>query len=247
MKNIIYILLISVWIISCNSPLDVPANREIHIKEDPYSNPLINITPTFINFDFVHPDSTKTIDVIVSNNQNKKILINDYYLFYGNTYFNLPNKSIPFILESKGDSNSSKILTIEFKGKSPGVYNDTLLFSSIPYPSGLIEAKVPYIFADDLVFENVKSGKEYTKSLKIYNLSENSAIINSISFNENSDLFKINTNLPFELPRNSTMEISITFSPKTIGKTQTTLQYAITTLSKRRLIDSTSHILTNSY
>jgi hypothetical protein len=250
MKNKIYILLILLWelfISSCNSPLNVPANREIHIKEDPYSNPLITISPTFINFDFVHPDMTKTMEVTISNNQNKKLLINDYYLFFGNnSSFYFANKSVPFILESKGEPNSSQIITVEFKGKSPSVYNDTLYFSSIFYPSGLIEAKVPYIYADELTFDNVKLGSNSTNTLKIYNLSEYPAIINSMILNDNADLFTINTSFPIELPRNSSKEISITFTPKAVGKTQTSVQFSITTLSKRRLIDSLSHIYTNS-
>ncbi len=246
MKNFPYILLpttiLLVLLMGCSSPLEVPANRRIDIEENPYLNPIIKLNPNYLIFDFVHPDSTKVLSIEIENNQDKKYLITNYYLYYGNNNFQIINKEIPIILEPKGIENSKKKIEIKFTGKSAGVFIDSFILANIFYPIGFLEAKVPYIYINDYYQSNVKVGKKQQFELTLTNFSENSAIINKINISDNSLNFVIKSSLPIELPRNSKKNLIVEFTPKNSGNYVSTFQLEIITSSNRKLVDSVSTI-----
>lgn len=242
-KNIIFLFLAVVALLGgCSSPLDAPANRRIEIEENPYSNPVIKLNPNYLNFDFVHPDSSKILSIEVENNQDKRYLISNYYLYYGNNNFQILHKEIPIILEPKGNENSKKKIEIKFIGKSTGFFIDTLLFTNVFYPIGFLEAKVPYIFVNDYYKSGVQSGKTQQLELTLTNLSENSAIFNKITFSDNSLNFAVQNQLPIELPRNSKKILSIEYKAKQAGKYSSQVNFEIITNSSRKLVDSVSTI-----
>jgi len=237
--SLILFLIIS---FGCSSPLEVPANRKIDLEENPYSNPIIRLNPNYLNFDFVHPDSSKTLSLEIENNQDKKLLITNYFLYFGNNNFQILNKEIPIILEPKGNENSKKTIEIKFTGKSAGIFFDSLIFANIFYPIGFLEAKVPYVFINDFYQNNVKIGKKQQIELTITNFSENPAIINKVSFSENSIGLEIKSSLPIEVPRNSKKNILIEFQANKAGSYTSKVQLEIITNSSRKLVDSVSII-----
>jgi len=240
-----YIFLLSLLVLltnGCSSPLEVPANRKIELEENPYSNPIIKLNPNYLNFEFVHPDSTKILAIEIENNQDKKLLISNYFLYFGNNNFQIINKEIPVILEPKGNENSKKTIEIKFNGKSAGVFVDSLIFANIFYPVGFLEAKVPYIFINDFYKNNVIIGKTQQIELTITNYSEYSAIINKAIFLDNSLDFSVKSSLPIEVPRNSKRNLVLEFQPKQAGNYTTKLQLEISTNSSKKLIDSVSII-----
>lgn len=243
-KYKIFITFIILFLVlgSCSSPLDVPANRRIDIEENPYLNPIVRLNPNYLNFDFVHPDSSKILTIDIENNQDKKYFISNYFLYYGNNNFQIINKEIPVILEAKGLENSKKKVEIKFIGKSSGVYIDSLILANIFYPIGFLEAKVPYIYINDYYQNNVPVGKKQLIELTLTNVSENVAIINKVSFAENLLDFNIKNSLPIELPRNSKKKLALEFTPKQSGKYSTKVQLEILTSSSRKLVDSLSTI-----
>lgn len=243
-KSIIFFASILFLLISqgCSSPLEVPANRRIDLEENPYSNPIVKLNPNYLNFDFVHPDSTKTLTIEIENNQDKKYLITNYFLYYGNNNFQILNKEIPIILEPKGLDNSKKKVEIKFIGKSSGVYFDSLILANIFYPIGFLEAKVPYIYMNDYYSNNIPIGKKQQIELTLTNVSENVAIINKVKFSDNLLGFNIKNTLPIELPRNSKKNLILEFTAKQAGQYSTQVQLEIITNSSRKLVDSLSTI-----
>lgn len=245
MKAKTYILLLLLYeliTLSCSSPLEVPANRRIELEENPYANPIIQLNPNYLNFDFIHPDSTKILSMEIANNQDKKLLITNYFLYFGNNNFQIINKEIPLILEPKGTENSKKTIEIKFIGKSAGVYIDSLIFANIFYPIGFLEAKVPYIFINDYYQNNVSVGKVQPIELSITNFSEYSAIINKAVFLDDSSNFSIKSSLPIEVPRNSKRNLAVLFQSNQSGNYSTRLKLEILTNSSRKLVDSISTI-----
>lgn len=240
-KIIIFIFLI-VLFNACKSPLEVPANREIDIKDNPYTNPLLKVNPTFVNFEFVHTDSTKILVVHVENNQDVSYPITDYHLFFANNNFKIINKKVPVILEPKGLEGSKFDVQIQFLGKTSGVYNDTILFNNIPFPTALLEAKVPYIYAIDRLINNALAGAEIKSAVIFKNLSENSVSIKSINFSQNSELFSFTDIFPIEVPRNSSKELHFTFLSNSPGTFSTNITFELITNSQRKLTDSVASI-----
>lgn len=234
------IIITSLW--GCSSPLDVPANRRIDIEENPYLNPIIKLNPNYLLFDFVHPDSSKVLTVEIENNQDKKYLLSNYYLYYGSNNFQILNKEIPIILEPKGQENSKRKVEIKFKAKSAGVYIDSLILANIFYPIGFLEAKVPYIYIQDYYQNNVPVGTKQVIELSLTNVSENGAIINKVNLTDNSLDFVIKNTLPIELPRNTQKKLLLEYFPKQAGNYSTKLQLEIITNSSRKLVDSISTI-----
>lgn len=243
LKNILITALIFILLLGgCSSPLDVPANRRIDIEENPYLNPIIKLNPNYLFFDFVHPDSTKILTIEIENNQDKKYLLTNYYLFYGNNNFNIINKELPIILEAKGLDNSKKKIDIKFTGKSAGVFIDSLILANVFYPIGFLEAKVPYIYINDYYQNNLKVGQKHLFEISITNFSENAAIINKVNFSDTSIDIVIKNSLPIELPRNSKKNLIIECLPKISGNYTTQVQLEIVTNSSRKLVDSVSTI-----
>ena len=243
-KSIIFFsfILLLLFSGSCSSPLDVPANRRIDVEENPYLNPIVKLNPNYLIFDFVHPDSSKTLTIEIENNQDKKYLITNYFLYYGNNNFQILNKEIPIILEAKGLDNSKKKIEIKFIGKSSGVYIDSLILANVFYPIGFLEAKVPYIYLNDYYQNNVPVGKKQQIELTLTNVSENAAIINKVNFSDNLIEFSVKNSLPIELPRNSKKNLVLEFTAKQSGKYSTQVKLEIITNSSRKLVDSLSTI-----
>lgn len=229
-------------IFGCSSPLEVPANRQIDLEDNPYVNPIIKIDPSFIDFGYVHLDSSKIFSIQIENNQDKKYLISNYFLFFGNKNFQILNKEIPIILEPKGEPNSKRQISIKFTGKSIGTFADTLILSNIVYPIALFEAKVPYVYINDYYQNNLKSGKKYLIELTLTNISEENAIINKVSFKEKISNFSIKTPLPLELPRNSKKNLVLEFYSDKSGVFESQIQLEIQTNANRKLVDSLSTI-----
>jgi hypothetical protein len=242
-SKVMKLLSISMTIIlfACNSPLDVPANRQIKLKENPYSNPLIKITPSYYDFGFVHPDSSKILELSVENLQTSSYPISEYHLFFGMNNFVIQKKTIPIILGPKGSENSSFKVQVQFNGKNPGKFTDTLIFNTLIYPTATFEAKVPFIYCADLNLECV-AGQTKSFKLKINNLSSSEAILNKISISQFSELFSINQTLPIYIPRNSFKEISCSFISDVPGTFQSNLTFDIESNSIKSLTDNSSVI-----
>lgn len=236
-RNLYYILivLIAIGSFSCESPLNVPANRQIDITEDPFLNPPIHVSPTYKNLGFVHPDSQITFTIEVQNNLDKSYIIWDYYLYFNKNGFSISNKSIPINFKPKGDDNSSTNIEIVYKADKPGIYYDTLLFANLIYPITYMEAVVPNVYMDDVVF-NSKRGER--KDVIIHNLSDSKITITDVYFSNDSKNLTILDSLPVSIARNSIYPLKIQYSPGINDDEDNPLILKISGLSDKRLIDS---------
>lgn len=236
------IIILCLTFFSCNSPLEVPANRDIKIKDNPYINPLVKFKPNYTNLDFVHPDSILTFSIKVENNQSITYPISEYHLFFGNINFRIIDKLIPIILSPAGMDGSEADIKIQFTAKNPGYFNDTLFVNNLNYPKAIFEAKVPYIYVNDFPSIKISSGETLTFSLTFTNLSSNDALIKSASISQNSSNFSLENIFPINLARNSEVLIPFKFTSATPGLYQTEFTFEIESVTQKSLIDKVSKI-----
>jgi hypothetical protein len=150
------------------------------------------------------------------------------------------NKSFPIILGPKGSENASTVVQVIFTAKSVGSFNDTLIVNNLTYPKAIVEARVPYIFVNDLHADSITTNSKYFGKIVVRNLSSNSAIVKSCSISQFAELFSFENIFPLEVPRNSSAEIPFEFLAKNGGAYSVKITFDIESLSLKSLIDNSS-------
>ena len=240
--KILTIMFVSIIISNCSSPLDVPASRNVEFKDNTFENPYVKLSTNYLYYEFVHPDSTLTKKVIIQNKLSHNYLISNYSLYFGNNHFTILNKTIPIVLSAVGKNGWEFPIEIKFAGKSPGIYVDTLIFANLEYTFCMVEAKVPYIFANDYEIEqNFKLSQENEFSVNFHNLSEYSVIINGIKLDVDSKIL-VKTNLPIIVNRNSNKKINFIYYSDVPEEKNVYVNFVLETEANRSLVDSTSQI-----
>ncbi|OGU59179.1 MAG: hypothetical protein A2X64_07270 [Ignavibacteria bacterium GWF2_33_9] len=240
--NFRVIFILSVVLISflqaCNSPLDVPANRQIKTTENPYDNPILSITPLYNELGFVFPDSSIKTTLEIQTLQDFSYPISDYHFFFGINNFNILNKSIPVILGPKDSETDKFNVEIQFNASNPGIYYDTLFVNNLVYPFAIFNAKVPFIYSNNVKIENAVPEEEITGKIIFKNMSSNTATVKSAEFSQFNNLFKINELFPFEIPRNGNKVVSFTFLSPIPGNFVTNVTFSIESVTINSLIDN---------
>ena len=237
MRNLYYILIVLVAIgsFSCESPLNVPANRQIDITVDPFLNPPIHVSPTYKNLGFVHPDSQLAFKIEAQNKLDKSYIIWDYNLFFNKNGFSISNKSIPLNLQPEGEENSGTSIEIVYKADKPGIYHDTLLFANLIYPFTYMEAVVPNVYMDDVVFNSIRGEQ---KVVIVHNLSDSKLTITDAYFSNDTKNFTILDSLPVNIASNSINFLKIQYTPGANDDDDNSMILKISGLSDKKLTDS---------
>lgn len=235
----IFVILLIVGIVSCESPLNVPANRNIEIKEDPFLNPPISLSPSYINLGFVHPDSQVSFSIEIQNNLDKQYIVWDYNLYFLTNGFSIVEKSIPLNLEPKGAEKSKSKIDFIYKAERSGIYYDTLLIANLIYPFSFMVATVPNIYMDDVIFEGNGPSE---KNVTIHNLSESNFTITNATFS-NPTSFKLLDTLPILINRNSVYNMRISYFPSIDETQESSLIINVSGLADKRLADTVCKII----
>mgnify|MGYP001371815422 CR=1 FL=1 len=237
MKNCKYILFVFllVGLASCESPLNVPASRNVEIIKDPFLNPPISANPSYIDLGFVHPDSQAFFSISVENNLDKVYIIWDYNLYFNKNGFTIIDKVVPTILEPKGSENSKAQINISFNAKNAGYYLDTLLFADLLYPFCLMEAKVPNFYFDNVAFEG---NNPSIQSILIHNTSESNITITNAYFPNGTKSFSILNSFPIQVNRNSTYNLQISYTPMADESEENIVIFRLNGASDIKLVDS---------
>lgn len=213
LKYISSIIFLSVIIIinSCKSPLDIDAIRDKDTVFDPNNLPaLIKVIPDSLDFGLVLPNDTTTCEFELENITKNEINISKI-LIKKNIYFKLYESILPFKLEKF--SKSQKI-SIKFIADSSGYFFDTVIFNDYKKPYLYLKAKVPHVYARDLIFEDTKVGGISGKVLRIYNDGNDTAVVTGVEILENKNIFfNEQLNQPIEILPKSFSNIVINFNP----------------------------------
>ena len=215
MNKYILIFLILTFI-SCDSPLDVPADKiDEKVIDDPFlKDPVIDIIPDSVNLGYIFPNESSISKVTIQNIKNKNTQINDFQ--FSNDYFELDFEEVK--LQPKGENGDSKIFSVSFTQEQPGIYKDTLIFSGMFHPYLPLTATVPHVFGFDLAFEDTKFGSSPTPSIMtIYNKSEELVEITDLVFSE-PEIFYIpeieNDDFPLPIDSGGKIELLVSFNPQ---------------------------------
>lgn len=239
---ILPIFLVSIILSNCSSPLDVPASRTIEFTENSFENPYVKLSTNYINCDFVHPDSSVIKRVTIQNKLPHNYLISNYTLYFGDNNFRILDKATPILLAAVGENGWEFPIEIEFKAKTPGVYVDTLVFANLEYTFCMVEAKVPYIFADDFEGkQEFKVSDENEFSVNFRNISEHQVVVNEIKLDIGSNIL-LKTDLPIIVNRNSNKIIKFIYYSDIPEEKVLNVNFVLETNANRSLVDSISKI-----
>lgn len=215
MKNYLHIFLLIIFI-SCDSPLDVPADKiDEKVIDDPFlKDPVIDIIPDSVNLGYIFPNEEFNGNITIQNIKNKRNQIDDYQ--FSNDYFELDFEEVT--LQPQDQSGDSKEFRFTFRQEQPGEYKDTLIFSGMLYPYLPLKAIVPHVFGYDLSFENTNIDSSPTPSIMtIYNKSDETVEITELVFSDN-DIFYMpeiqNNDYPIPIYSNDKIEILVSFNPQ---------------------------------
>ncbi|MBM2815670.1 MAG: hypothetical protein HW421_2432 [Ignavibacteria bacterium] len=232
---ITYTLLIFLIIfLSCTSPLDVPANRkklETGTKQEIID---IVLSTDEMQFGFVSYTSTKTIQFKITNNSKKDAVIDsikaknhpDMFYFYGDDIFPV-----------KIASGKSKEYMILFNAKELGEFSDVITLNGWDKYSIKCEAKVPYVEARDLNFNeySILSPSPRPKGIIIFNNSNVKITINTYKLIDPENSFFITDSIksididPVNTPFGTNKAvINIAFIPRMIKAYNARVEFDIT-------------------
>ncbi len=240
-QNILFFLIIVIISSNCSSPLDVPANRNIKFTEDNYENPYVKLSTNYLNYDFIHPDSIVVKTVFIQNKLQHNYLISNYNLYFGDNNFKILNKTTPILLAAIGENGWEIPIEIQFQAKSPGVFIDTLVFANLEYTFCMVEAKVPYIFANDYATDDFKILQKNEFSVNFKNMSEFSSTINEVKLDDNTKI-TLKTGLPITINRNSNTMLTFEYFSDVPEVVAVNIKFSLITEANRSLVDSTCKI-----
>lgn len=217
MKKVLLILLL-ITFISCDSPLDVPADKiDEKVIDDPFlKDPVIDIVPDSVFLGFVYPNDEIKNNITIKNIKNKVTHINDHSFYEDHFKLNFDEVK----LQPNGEAGDSKEIGITFSQEQPGIYQDTLIFSGMLHPYLPLKATVPHVFGYDLSFENTNINSSPTPSIMtIYNKSDEAAEITELVFSA-PDIFYIpeiqSEDYPIPIDSNGKIELLVSFNPQEV-------------------------------
>lgn len=187
-----------------------------------YSVFIPKVFPESMNFGIIEPDTSKTMEFKVKNeNEERNLNINEIYFKRIHNGFRLDNIKLPLTLKPLEE----KSFKVVFTASEPGEYTDSLGLCDTNFCKFLIElnAKVgnPIIEASDINFNTVYCGKVYEKDFTVWNNGETDLRINGICYNLNEDfvinLPEVDWSNPIIIHPNESMNFTINYKPKKEG------------------------------
>ncbi len=186
-------------LLSCSSPLEVPANREEYI-DNAKSNSLLMVSPTVLNYGFVN-----RFDVIKMpfqmTNLNSSLYKLTSFNFGKDTKFYFENLELPMIIDSKDTPGSIQLFHVRFSSHLLGEFIDTLETNSLTNPKLIVQALVPEVFCKDVSFGSVSLQDSVSQDLLIYNYSSESIFVKDIKFNDEDGVFHCHITEDIEIPQ----------------------------------------------
>lgn len=172
------------------------------------------LEPDSIDFDFVYPYSTKTVQLKITNlsEQTREIRQTDFQ-DYPNL-FSVDGDYLPVVLNPKGTSGSSAYVTVLFRAQQFGSFNDIMSFPNVSNPKLYLSAIVPTVYCPDYEFGDVLLADGIqTKSLIIRNDGKSDCTVLSARFANSDTVFKIDSQFPISIPKESQAFINVSFTP----------------------------------
>lgn len=181
-----YILLILLaLLVSCDSPIDVQADREIiDLRKDGSS--IIRINPENINLDYLLYSKEIDTKFKIENLTSNKLILRDI-IFKGNSKFYSLSPNFQLTLKPyESDSIKFTVNPTKF-----GEFVDTLFFREFYTPYVVIHCFVPIVFCSDIDFGETPKQSTKLQTIVIYNFSQNPIEITDFKFVGDSAVFKI--------------------------------------------------------
>lgn len=207
---------------SCNSPLDVQANRtKISEIDNGDGKSIISVNTENLAFFIEEPsDDYEQINnkiITITNISLKPYTINSISFKNNTKYLSKSHYPLPITLEPSYLSYiSSKMdITVICKPKEPGKYEDEIYINNLKSPTISIKATVQAISIPSLEFKTVPVYKTKNLILSFKNHSNETAVINQIDLSDTKGVFKYAIqNLPKYIQTKETFSMNVSFTPQ---------------------------------
>ncbi len=229
MKYFIIITLIAIlaWV-SCSSPIDVPANREVtETGSGGTSNDDIALNRTGLDYELVSYELTKPLDIEIINLTKKQLIIDSLSFSQHPELFSPLNGSLPVTLAPQGSPGFRQPVFINFTAKELGVFKDTMFIGGYDKPFLLLRASVPSVEVGDVDFSNQSVNTTKSKPIYIRNNTNQTVNVKSYKIVSSENVFVFRSQLPKEIPAQSTLQLIIQFGPKEIKPYQASIEFNI--------------------
>lgn len=210
--RIIINIIIFALLFSCNSPLDIDADRgdkEI-IGEKNYD---IMLSADTLDFGFVHPNQSKTLSFTINNLTSKDYLINKLTINNFSNLFSLFNFELVLLNKKNSNFDESPFFVTFDADNSYNHYIDSIYINDLKNPDLKILATIPAVYAEDLAFDEVSIGSISSRFLYLHNISDVAITLTNLSTSDNSFIIKGLNNNTLEINPNETIELIVTFEP----------------------------------
>lgn len=221
--KIFFFIILSLIFFSCTSPDEVSSTIDKDIIDDPnLRDPHIRFDPKTLVIENVHPNSLDSNKVTIYNISNESYQLNQIDFMQGINFLHSDN--LPDYLEPQGVTNNSHEFQITFAPNESGYHYDTLKVNNERNQRLYIEGQSPYVYADDITFDDTPAGVKVGAILRIYNNSSDNVLINDIYFEDDSFFsFFSDYDLPIEINANEVEILNMQFEPNDVGEFETKL------------------------
>lgn len=196
---------------SCSSPLDIDADRGEKVIVGEKSD--IELLPDTLDFGFVHPAKSKTLNFSIKNLTSNQYSIDFLTINNYNNLFTLTNFQSVKIQNKNSNSNTADFYITFAADSSYNHFIDSLYINDLKNPDLKLIATIPAVFGEDLEFEDVKIGSIGSKFLYLRNISNTDITISNLSINDNSFVIKGLDADALEIKAHSSRELIVTFEP----------------------------------
>lgn len=185
MIAILSLIIFSFFLSSCDSPIDVQANREIvDLRMD--GTPLFKISPDFVDFEYVLYCKKIEFGIRVENLSTKKIKLSDIIFKGSSNFYSLSKQKTIELVPGATDSVRFSMFPDKF-----GDFTDTIYFREYYKPFVVMHCTVPYVFISDVDFSSTAIGAHKLRTIDIYNFSETDIQITDYTIIGDTETIKI--------------------------------------------------------
>lgn len=194
----------------------MPASRVWRYDIDPNAGkPILELSPQEIDFEYVYPYASKSLPLTINNITEQRREITKATFGNFTAIFTADDAQFPITLAPAGALGSSAVIMVTFRARQFGEFEDIMTLGSITNPVLIIKGKVPTVYCPDQNFgDKIIGGPLDPKSFRIRNDGWAPAVIKSARLESQSGIFKIESNFPITIQKESFKDLLISFFPQ---------------------------------
>ncbi len=228
MKIALLYIIITLSLISCKSPTEVDANRNIKNKLEPVTvTDGLLIDKQKVYFGTINKYGEKSQLLTISNISDIPVRIDSINFKSQNPTFTIDNSIFPIVIKELGKDSSTLALEIKFHADNIGLFYDTLTINGYDSPWVELFGIVPSCNVNDVNFGKIPVNTSLEKAITIVNHGNEPLIIEGIEFHDELEAFEEMAKFPLIIQGGLHQSVTVRFNPKNQGIYKATCELII--------------------